>query len=59
MNNHRRQFRNAFATVLVILSVISIKMAYIYAMELLLFLVVTIPAAAAIVYLEGPDCFHN
>ena len=48
MNNDKRQFKNAFATVLVILSIISIKMAYIYAAELLLFLVVTIPAAAAI-----------
>ena len=55
MNNEKRQFRNAFATVLVILSIISIKMAYIYAVELLLFLVVTVPAAAAIVYLQGPD----
>jgi hypothetical protein len=52
MNKEAPRFYSAFLTVLVILSVISIKMAFLYAAELLLFLVFTVPAAAAILYME-------
>jgi hypothetical protein len=50
MNYGTPQFYSAFATVLVLLSVISIKMAFLYAAELLLILVITVPAVVAILY---------
>ena len=52
MNNSEPRFNTAFIMVMVMLSVISIKMAFLYAAELLLFLVVTIPAIATIAYID-------
>ena len=52
MNNESR-FHRAFLTMLVILSVISIKMAYLYGGELLFFLLITIPAVIAILYFKN------
>lgn len=43
------RFSSAFVTILVILSVVSVKMAFLYGSELLLFLVITIPLIVAIV----------
>ena len=43
------RFSTAFVTILVILSVVSIKMAFLYGSELLLFLVITIPLIFSII----------
>jgi hypothetical protein len=51
MNNSR--FSTAFVTMLVVLSIISIKMALLYGAELLLFLLITVPMVIAILVLKN------
>lgn len=45
---YNTRFSTAFATMLVILSIISIKMAFLYGAELLLFVAVILPMLIAI-----------
>lgn len=51
--NYNTRFSTAFVTMLVILSIISIKMAFLYGAELLLFLVITIPMVIAILLFKN------
>jgi hypothetical protein len=58
MNNNTR-FSTTFITMLIILSVISIKTAFIYGAQLLLFLVITVPMIISILVLknyQGKEC---
>ena len=52
MHNNTR-FSTAFVTMLVVLSIISIIMAFLYGAELLLFLLITIPMIIAILVLKN------
>jgi hypothetical protein len=52
MNNNTR-FSTAFITMLIVLSVISIKMAFLYGSELLLFLLITVPIVISILLLKN------
>jgi hypothetical protein len=58
MSNGTKRFYGALLTVLVILSVISIKMAFIYTAEFLLVLLVTVPAVT-ILYIEKLNDGNN
>jgi hypothetical protein len=59
MNNGTPRVYGAFIMVLVMLSVISIKMAFLYAAELRLLLLITIPGVITILYLEKNDDRDN
>jgi hypothetical protein len=59
MNNGTPRFYGAFIMVLVMLSVISIKMAFLYAAELLLLLLITIPGVITILYTQKKDDSNN
>jgi hypothetical protein len=48
MNEDVPRFHGALLTVLVIASVISVKMAFLYATELIFLLLITVPAMVAI-----------
>ena len=55
MNDGTPRFYNSMLTVLVLTSVISVKMAFLYAAEMLLFLLITIPAAALLYFDKSND----
>ena len=55
MNEDVPRFHGALLTVLVIASVISVKMAFLYATELIFLLLITVPAMVAIGSVEKPN----
>jgi hypothetical protein len=52
MNNNTR-FSTGFVTMLIVLSILSIKMAFLYGAELLLFLLITVPMVISILLLKN------
>jgi len=55
MNDGTPRFYNSLLTVLILSSVISVKMAFLYAAEMLLVLLITIPAAALLYFDKSND----
>jgi hypothetical protein len=48
MNDNGPRFSRAFLAILIVASIVSIKMAYLYAVEMLIFLAFTVPAALVV-----------